>query len=68
MTRCKHPKKINERHEDKGVGKEDNANDRVTDATKDNERDKVTEAEAKGGGIAESSGADDPSHGEGMME
>ena len=31
---------MNERHEDKGVGKEDSANDKVTDATKDNEKDK----------------------------
>ena len=68
-------KKKNERHEDKGVGKEDNANDKVTDATEDNEKDKVTDAEAKGGGdklhgdgIAESSGTGDPSHGEGVME
>ena len=69
------PKKMNERHKDKGVGKEDIANDKVTDATEDNEKDKVTDAEAKDGGeepngdgIAESSGAGDPSHGEGVME
>ena len=66
---------MNEMHEDKGVGKEDNANEKMTDATEDNEKDKVTDAEAKGGGdqpdkdgIAESSGAGDPSHGEGVME
>ena len=47
----------------------------MTDATEDNEKDKVTDAEEKGGGdepigddIAESSGAGDPSHGEGVME
>ena len=68
-------KKMKERHEDRGVGKEDNANDKVTDGTEDNEKDKVTDTEAKGGGdqhngdgIAESSGAGDPSHGEGVME
>ena len=67
-------KKMNERHEDKGVGRKDNANDKVTNATEDNENDKVTDAEARGGGdepdgdgIAESSGAGDPSHGEGVM-
>ena len=27
-------KKMNERHEDKGLGREDNANDKVTDATR----------------------------------
>ena len=68
-------KKMDERHEDKGVGKEDNANDKVTDATEDNEKDKLTDAKAKGGGgkpdgdgIAESSGAGDPSLGKGVME
>ena len=68
-------KKMNERHKDKGVGKEDNANDKVRDATEVNEKDKVTDAEAKGCGdepdgddIAESSGAGDPSHGKGVME
>ena len=67
-------KKMNERQDDKGVGKEDNANDKVTDATEDNGKDKVTSAEAKDGGdepdrdgIAESSGAGNPSHGEGVM-
>ena len=68
-------KKMNERHENKGLGKEDTANEKVTDGTKDNEKDKVTDAEARGGGderdgdgIAESSGAGDPSHGEGVKE
>ena len=68
-------KKMDERHEDKGVGKEDNANDKATNATEDNESDKVTDAGAKGGVderdgdcIAESSGGGDPSHGEGVME
>ena len=68
-------KTMTERHEDKGVNKEDNVNDKVTDTTKDNEKDKVTDADAKGGGdepdgdcIAESSGAGDPSNGEGVME
>ena len=68
-------KKMNNRHDDKGVGKEDNANDKVTDATADNEKDKVMDAEAKGGGdepdgdgIAESNGAGNPSHGEGVMQ
>ena len=57
------------------MAKEDNANDKVTDDTEVNEKDKVTDAEAKGGGnkpdgngIAESSGAGDPSHGKGVME
>ena len=68
-------KRMNERHEDKGVGKEDNANDKVMEATEDEEKEKVPDAEAKGGGnepdrdgIAESSGARDPSHGEDVME
>ena len=68
-------KEINERHVDKGVGKEDNANDKILDATADNVKDKLTDAEAKGGGdqldgdgIAESSGAGNHSHGEGVME
>ena len=68
-------KKMNERQEDKGVCKEDNANDKVTDATEDNEKDKLTDAEAKGGGderdgngIAESSGAGYPSHREGVND
>ena len=43
-------KKMNERHEDKGVDKEDNATDKLTDATDVNEKEKVTDAEAKGGG------------------
>ena len=67
--------KMNERHEDKGVGKEDNGNDKVRHATKDNEKDKVADAEAKvggdepdGDGIAQLSRAGDPSHGEGVME
>ena len=42
--------KMNGRHKDKGVGKEDNANGKVTDATEDNERDKVMDAEAQGVG------------------
>ena len=60
-------KKMNKRHEDKCVGMEDNANDKVTNATENNEKEKVTDAEAKGGGdepdgdsIAESSGAGNP--------
>ena len=68
-------KKMNERQEDKGVGKEDNANDKVTDATEDNEKDNVTDVEAKSGGdepdgdgIAEWSWAGNPSHGERVME
>ena len=68
-------KKMNEGHEDTGVGKEDNANDKVTAATKDEEKEKVPDAQAKGGGDepdwdgnAESSGAGDPSHGVGMIE
>ena len=43
-------KKMNEGHEDKGVGKEDNANGKVTEATEDKEEEKVPDAEAKGGG------------------
>ena len=57
------------------LDKEDNANDKVTEATEDKENGKVLDAEAKGGGdepngdgIGESSGAGDPSHGEGVME
>ena len=68
-------KKMNEGHEDKGVDKEDNANDKVTEATKHEEREKVLDAESKGGGdepdgdgTAELSGAADPSHGEGVTE
>ena len=71
-------KKMNEGHEDKDVGKEDNAevaeanedNDKVAEATEDKEKETVPDAEAKGGGdepdgdgIAVSSGA-----GEGVME
>ena len=66
---------MNEGPEDKGVGKEDKANDKVTEATEDKEKEKMPDAEAKGGGdepdadgIAESSGAGDPSHGEGVMK
>ena len=68
-------KKMNDGNEDNSVGKEDNANDKMTEATEDKEKEKVLDAEAKGGGdkpdgdgIAESSGAGDPSHGEGVME
>ena len=68
-------KKMNQGGEDKGVGKEDNANDKVTEATEDKEKEEVLGAKAKGGGdesdgdgIAESSGAGDPSHDEGVME
>ena len=43
-------KKMDGRHEVKGVGNKDNANDKVTDATEDNEKDKLPDAEAKGGG------------------
>ena len=71
-------KKMNEGHEDKGVGKEDNAevaeangdNDKVAEATEDKEKETVPDADAKGGGdepdadcIALSSGAS-----EGVME
>ena len=63
-------KKMNERHEDKNVGKKDDANDEVTEATEDKEKEKVPDAEAKSGcdepdgdRIAESSGAGNPSHG-----
>ena len=71
-------KKMNEGHEDKGVDKEDNAevaeanedNDKVAEVTEDKEKERVPDAEAKGGGdeldgegIAVSSGA-----GEGVME
>ena len=59
---------MNARHENIGVGKEDKA-------TEDTEKDKVTDAEATGGGdepdengIAKWSAAGEPSHGEGMME
>ena len=41
---------MNEGHEDKGVGKEDCQNDEVTEDTKDNEKNKVTVAEARGSG------------------
>ena len=76
-------KTMNEGHGDKGVGKEDNAkvaqanedNDKVVEATEDKEDETVPDAEAKGGGdkpdgdgIAESSGAGNPSHGERVME
>ena len=65
-------KNMNEGHEDKGVGKEDNAevaeanedNDKVVEATEDKEKKTVPNAEAKGGGdepdgdgIAASTGA-----------
>ena len=67
--------KMNQGHEDKGVGKEGNANDKVTEATEDKEKETVPDAEAKGGGdqpdgdgIAESSEGGDTSHGEGVME
>ena len=40
-------KKMNEGHKDKRIGKKDNANDEVTEATEDKEREKVTDAEAK---------------------
>ena len=51
-------KKMNEGHEDKGVGKEDNAevaeanedNDKVVEATDNREKETVPDAEAKGGG------------------
>ena len=71
-------KKMNEGHEDKGTGKEDNAevaeadedNDKVVKATEDKEKETVPDAEAKGGGdepdgdgITVRSGA-----GEGVME
>ena len=74
---------MNEWHEDKGVGKKNNAgtaeanedNDKVVQAKEDKEKETVPDAEARGGGdepdrdgIAESSGASDPSHGEGVME
>ena len=76
-------KKMNERHDDKGVGKEDNAEgaeakedvDKVVEATEDKEKETVPDAEAKGrgdephgNGNAESSGAGNPSYGEGVME
>ena len=69
---------MNEGHEDKGVSKEDNAevaeankgNDRVVEATKDEGKETVPDAEAKGGGeepdangIAATMGA-----GEGVIE
>ena len=67
-------KKINAGHEDKGVGKEDNASDKVTEATKDKEKEtepdvgaKVGGDEPDGDGIAESTRACAPSHGEGVM-
>ena len=71
-------KEMNEGHEDKGVGKEDNAklaeanedNDKVAEATEDKEKETVPDAEAKAGGnepdgngIAMSGGA-----GEGVMQ
>ena len=71
-------KKMNDGHEDKGVGKEDNAkvaeanedNDKEVEATEDKEKETVPDAEAKGGGdesdgdgIAALSGA-----GEGVRE
>ena len=71
-------KKMNEGHEDKGVGKEDNAevaevnedNDKVMEVTEHEEKETVPDAEAKHGGeepdgdvIAASSGA-----GEGVDE
>ena len=68
-------KRMNHRHEDKAIHKEDHANDKVMKATEDKEEETVPDAEAKGGGeerdgdgIAESNGAGDPSHGEGVME
>ena len=72
-------KKMNEGHEDKGVGKEDNAevaeanedNDKVVEAIEDKQKETVPDAEAKGGGDepdGPASRAGDPSHGEGVME
>ena len=50
-------------------------NDKVVEATEDKEKETVLDAGGKGGGdepdldgIAELSGAGDPSHGEGLME
>ena len=72
---------MNEEHEDKGVGNEDNAE--VAEANKDKhkvfeateDKEKETVPEDKGGGdkrdgegIAELSSAGNPSHGEGVME
>ena len=56
-------KNIHQRHKDEGVGKEDNANDKVTDPEASGGGDEPDED-----GIAESSGAGDPSHAEGMKE
>ena len=68
-------RRMNEGHEDRGVGKGEDANDKVTEATEDKEKERVLYAEAKGSGdkphgdgIAESSRAGAPSHGEGVME
>ena len=68
-------KKMNSGHEDKAVGQEDNANDKVTEAIEAKGKETVPDAKAKGGGdesngdgIAQSSGAGDPSHGKGLME
>ena len=68
-------KKMNEGHEDKDGGKEDNVNDKVTEATRDKGEETMLDAETKGGGdesdgdgIADASSARHPSHGEGVME
>ena len=73
-------KKMNDGHEDKGVGPEEKAelveakedNDKVVEATEDKQKETVPDAKAKGGGdepdadaIAEWIGASDPSHGKG---
>ena len=67
--------KDQEEHQDKGVRKEENTNDKVREAGEDKEKEKVPDAEAKGSGdepdgdgIAESSGAGDPSQGESVMK